>query len=236
MKKTFTATLALSALASLALATSIDTPAAGYIEMTGSSSAQLVSNPFWSFTNDVMTLGDIDGSLLDSGDAIKVINSNGKVLFAAGWYDGAWYDFSDNNHVASSNSFPLARGTSIQFVSDNGKSLVFSGVLTNVDATVTYTAKGNVFAGNVSPVAKTLASLSFSNFRPDYDFVDVGGEKYVYVPKKGKWYKRSDYQNATSYSGLTDYSSTSIAAGQGVRIYCGRASANDLTATFPGSY
>lgn len=238
MNKTFTAAIAITVVAGLASA-EIATDPAGYVETNGTDKAILVCNPFYSFDNGAnTTLADIDGSDLGIDDYLQVVGNDGKVLLKARWYNGHWYDYSGNSYETSKDGYSLPRGTSVRFVSASGKAIVLSGVLTNLNATASYTAKGNFFVGNASSVDKKLGDFGFSTFNANYDYVDVNGTKYVRVSRGGKtyWYERSAYQTATSYSGLTDYSNLTIPVGSGIRVFNGKQKAEAVTVTLPGTY
>lgn len=233
MKKTLTAAVALSAIAGLAMA-AIETAPAGYAETTGSSTAILVCNPFLTFEGTTgTTLGDIDGSNLDTADYIQVVGADGKSLKKAKWHDGHWYDFTENTLA---DSYALSRGISVRFVSTENKAILFSGVIGTANVPVPYSVKGNVFVGNPSAVAKTLGDFTFSTFKPDYDFVEINGVKYVLVSKKGvtKWVTQEAYRAGGSLASMADCGSLSIPSGAGVRFYNGKAKTS-ATVTLPGT-
>ena len=226
MKKTLTAALALSTFAGLALATStIDTAPAGCIEKN---TEDLVCNPFVPFTNPTATptLGDLDGSMLDSSDCICLVSPKG-AMTRLYWHDNAWYDASVGGTCLSSET--LARGDAIQFHRVSGK-LLISGLLTNVvvDAKAANNGGYTLF-GNASPVATNLAAFAVSggSYDPAKDYVVLNETKYIYAD--GHWYTREG-------NALSD--SVPVAAGQGLFLFCKKRSRGWVapTITVPGTY
>ena len=224
MNKTFNMALAVAAAAGMVCA-EIETAPAGYVDVAGGS---FVSNPFDSFSGAANTLADIDGSAvgLDAG-YIRVISAKGKKLFDAryltaenaaseGKSEGAgWYVYANSAYGAFTNAHPLARGTSVQF-NGSEQTITMAGTLSTENVQVTL-VNGHNFVGNVSPVAKPLTSVSISNFDPDGgDYAYVNGVKYAYY--EDNWYNWNDFIAGTA-SPIADNAVT-IAAGQGIRIYC----------------
>lgn len=231
MKKTLTAALALSTFAGLALATStINTQQAGCVEV---GVGNFVLNPFSSFSGTANpTLADFDGSSIAVGSGyIRVISDKGKELFSAAYLpsnhasasNGAgWYTVitgGSSSYGECKNSYSLTRGQSIQFYG-SGVTLSMAGNINTGDAVLTLSA-GHNFIGNVSPVAKSLTSVSIANFDPDGgDYVFVNGAKYAYYG--GKWYDFDAFRAAASVSSLTPVANNAVTinAGYGFRVYC----------------
>lgn len=235
MKKTLTAAFAVAGLAGMAMAT-IETPAAGYADMTGASTAQYVCNPFNSFTNAAPTLGDIDGSALASStDYIKVISTAGSTVLTAKWRTvgdvTGWFDDRD----VCQSGYALTRGNAIQFYGASGAKLVIAGLLGEAK-TFTLTANVQNWIGNTSPIAKTVGDVVPSSFNGRKDrafFVD---------PSTGTLTQAAYYNQTAAtkaglaapgwytVSGTTAIGSWALPAGQGFLMMPGTAG---VTVTIP---
>lgn len=211
MNKTFIAAIAMATAAGFVFA-AIETPAAGYAE-SDASGTQWVCNPFNSFTGNATTLGDIDGSQLDSTETISVFSNTGKKLFEAVYDTDGWYVGGE-----CSNSYPLARGESIQFTS-TGHSLVMAGTIGNAPSPVTLT-EGYNFVGNAFAVDKSLSDFQAPGFDSNKDYVQLDGVKYVY--KNSKWYLRDTSTEAN----------VSVPAGKGLLLFCQKRVRGSLNASF----
>ena len=234
MKTTVTAAFAIASLAGMAMA-EIATPAAGYTDFTGSSTAQYVCNPFNSFTNATPKLGDIDGSALDDADDyIKVINSAGALVFRATWktVNGVtgWYDAEN----ALKNDYVLARGNSIQFNGESGGKLVIAGYIDATDKTFALTATAQNWIGNTSPLAKSIADIVPSSFNTRKDNAyfmhpTTGALTQLYYIPDGKvtgvdagWYEKADIASQSTLQNATPKDWT-LASGQGFLMMPGSA-------------
>ena len=241
MKKTLTAAFAIAGLAGMAMATS-ETPAAGYTDITGTSSAQYVCNPFNSFTGSATTLGDIDGSALASTDYIKVIDNAGNLVFRASWKTvndvAGWYDTAD----ALRNGYALARGNAIQFYGPSAKKLVIAGYIGEAK---TFTLAANVqnWIGNTSPIAKTVGDIIPSSFNTRKDaayFVDSTGAlvqaAYINATQATKagvsagWYRKADIATPAALQAATSINNWAIPSGQGFLLMPGT---SGVTVTIP---
>ena len=210
MNKTFTAAIAITAVAGLASA-AIETAPAGYVDKAGVTTGTLVCNPFLSFeTSASPTLGDIDGSNLANGDYIAVISAGGQMTKYY-WHDDAWY--TDKNAGTTANGIALNRGDAIQFVgSDASHPLVFAGPLAEDPVDAKTASVGYTIVGNAAPVAKPLSAFSISgNYDYNKDYVNLKGTKYIY--KNGHWLVRDTGANADDVS---------VAEGDGLFLYCQR--------------
>ena len=242
MKKTLTAAFAIAGLAGMAMAT-IETPAAGYADFTGTSSAQYVCNPFTSFTNSAPTLGDIDGSALSSTDYIKVIDNAGNLVFRATWTTvggvTGWYDTND----ALRNGYALARGNAIQFYGPSAAKLVIAGY---IGAANTFTLTANVqnWIGNTSPLAKTVGNIVPSSFNTRKDaayFVNpstgtLTQAAYINATQAAKagvsagWYQKADIASQAALQAATSIDNWAIPSGQGFLLMPGT---SGVTVTIP---
>lgn len=243
MNKTFNMALAVAAAASMVCA-EIETAPAGYVDVTGTSAGVFVGTPFAGFDGNVATLGDIDGSQLnEASDGIKVYSSVGKVLFSATYKTvnnvPGWYDINNG----CSNSFPLARGTAIQLVS-NGNTITFAGRIAEGNVSVNL-VKGHNYIANASPISRTLGDfiVAGSKYNPlGSDYIYVNGQKLVYLnsataSKAGLsagWYLKSAI-TGTNPSSAVKQDTTAIAAGTGIRGYFTKANGTDAAVfTTPG--
>jgi hypothetical protein len=235
MKKTLTAALALSTFAGLALATSIETPKAGFLTVDGPTSGEtLVCSPFESFEGTA-TLGDIVGT---SGASICVVSSGAKRLFTASW-DTEKKGWFPTGSSVSSNDFPLARGTSVLF-SGSSASLMFSGNLaasanvTNDLAAGEYAPVGNVSAATTG---KKLGDFSLIGCDPAKDYVVISGTKYVYY--SGHWYTREAFLSSSFTSNVDE--TVDIPYCGGIAVICAGnpkrgAARTGLKVALPGIY
>lgn len=244
MNKTFTAAIAITAVAGLASA-AIETAPAGYVDMTGTESGGFVANPFDSFTSgNNPTLGDLDGSELSPENSyITVISEAGKKLFTAVYRKSAnpvgWYPLDDSagsGYGDCTNSHPLARGEAIQFASKSGETLTFAGPLNTNGVTIAL-AKGNNFVGNVLPTPISLGQIVPINFTLNKDYLLLNGVKYAYLaPAKAAqlkmtagWYLYDDIKSGSTSIDCKN-EKVSIAPGVGFRTYAYKAG----SITLPG--
>lgn len=224
MNKTFTAAIAITAVAGLASA-AIETAPAGYVDKDANGSQILVCNPFLSFdtTASSTTLGDIDGSGIGSAGYIAKIANDGKIT-KYWWHNDAWYTAQEGG--TESNDVALNRGDAIQFSGAANALLVLAGPLAE-DAVDAKTASvGYTIVGNAAPVAKPLSAFSISgNYDYNKDYVNLKGTKYIY--KNGHWLVRDTGANADDVS---------VAEGDGLFLYCQkrpRGPALDVEITVP---
>lgn len=236
MNKMFTTAMAIAAVAGLASA-AIETTA-GYKEVSVSGT-EFIGTPFASFTDtDVAaTIGDIIGA---NGDKITVISAAGKKLFTATYSSSAdptgWYELE-----GCSNSYPLARGTAVQFVAgpsaDN--KLFMAGSLASEDVNVTLGAQNNFIANASAFSGTTLGDfvVSGDSYKPmgsDYFLVD--GQKVVYLNQataakaglSAGWYLKSALKTPKT---AVSQNSTPIAVGKGFRCVL----TTGATITVPGN-
>lgn len=232
MNKMFTTAMAIAAVAGLASA-DIETPTAGYKEVSVSGT-EFIGTPFASFTstNVAATIGDIIGT---DGDKINVISAAGKKLFTATYDTDGWYV-----DEACSNSYPLARGTAVQFVAgSNSDKLFMAGSLVSEDVNVTLGAQNNFIANASAFSGTTLGDfvVSGDSYKPmgsDYFLVD--GQKVVYLNEatasKAKlaagWYLKSALKKPST---AVCQNSTQIAVGKGFRCVL----TTGATITVPGN-
>jgi hypothetical protein len=242
MNKTFTAAIAITAVAGLASA-DIATDPAGYIPVSGSSSEILVCNPFNSFSEGATTLRDIDGSELGENDTICIISTSGKKSLTLTWQnkdetypEDGWYV---EGATVSSNDYPLARGTSILFKSPANKDIVFAGPLAvSQDVEKPLTAGTYAPVGNISidPDGKTLGDFEFIGCDYAKDYIVNSGTKYVYYG--GHWYSKADF--LSQGTAATKQDSTPIDPCGGIAVVCGTAkrglSRSGLSIKLPGTY
>lgn len=218
MNKTFTIIVATVAVVSLAVA-NIETPPAGYIEVTSSA---LACNPFTPFGGGTGTLADLDGTNFTG--SVRIIDQRGYVAEeltynkeTAHWTEG------DTENLDGTG---LGRGAGFQtYSSSTPGTLVIAGNLSSNDVTVTssdYTCVGYNLLGNVSAVAKPLSSFTFTNFDGARDYVLIDGVKYCWNKSKG-WYNK-----ATGVS-----ADPTLQSGQGFAVYFAKAA---KSITLPGSY
>ena len=210
MNKTFTAAIAITAVAGLASA-AIETAPAGYVDKVAGGEQILVCNPFLSFdtTASSMTLGDIDGSQMGEGGYIATITSAGKVTKYY-WYNNAWNTETDGTGTPS-NDVELSRGDAIQFSAAGSAPLVLAGpIATNVAEIAKGAQVGYTIVGNAAPVAKPLSAFSITgNYDYNKDYVNLNGTKYIY--KNGNWLVRDTGANANNVS---------VAEGAGLFLFC----------------
>lgn len=244
MKTTVTAAFAIASLAGMAMA-EIATPAAGYTDFAGSSSAQYVCNPFNSFTNASPTLGDIDGSALaESTDYIKVLSTAGSCLLEAKYrtVNGVtgWFDSNDVNQ----SGYALARGNAIQFCGPSGGKLVIAGYLDGAAKTFTLTANVQNWIGNTSALPKTVGDIVPSSFNGRKDaayFADpstgtLTAAVYVNATTAAKanvsagWYKKADAASTAALQSATSIDTWVLASGKGFLLMPGTAG---VTVTVP---
>lgn len=242
MNKTFTAAIAITAVAGLTSA-EIATAPAGYIPVSGSSAEKLVCNPFESFSEGATTLGDIDGAELGENDTICIISTSGKKSLTLTWEtkdeshpEDGWYV---EGATVSSNDYPLARGTSILFKSPANKDIVFAGPLAvSQDVETPLAAGAYVPVGNISidPVGKTLGDFEFNGCDYAKDYIVHNGTKYVYYG--GHWYAKADF--LSSGTAATKMDSTAIVPCGGIAVVCGAAkrglTRSGLSIKIPGTY
>lgn len=219
MNKTFTAAIAIAATAGLAMA-AVETPAAGYEEKDAGTSQILVCNPFLSFdTSASPTLGDIDGSNIANGDYIAKIDASGHVTRYY-WHEGSWYTEAAGAGTKS-DSVALARGDAIQFSGTASNPLLLSGIIDDAELAAKAANTGYTVVGNAAPVSKTLGDFSVGgNYNYNTDYVNLNGTKYIY--KNGNWLVKDTGANANTVS---------VAAGDGLFLYCQKRSRGSLTAT-----
>lgn len=234
MNKMFTTAMAIAAVAGLASA-AIETTA-GYKEVSVSGT-EFIGTPFASFTDtDVAaTIGDIIGA---NGDKITVISAAGKKLFTATYSSSAdptgWYV-----EEACSNSYPLARGTAVQFVAGSNSELFMAGSLVPEDVNVTLGAQNNFIANASAFSGTTLGDfvVSGDSYKPmgsDYFLVD--GQKVVYLNQdtaakaglSAGWYLKSALKTPKT---AVSQNSTPIAVGKGFRCVL----TTGATITVPGN-
>lgn len=235
MNKTFTAAIAITAVAGLASA-EIATDPAGYVDVAGTESGQFVANPFGSFTGNPTTLGDIDGSNLNSGSTITIISDKGKKLFDAAYrtdvVDVGWWVIRDGGSYGDfTNSHPIARGEAIMF-NGNNDVITMAGTLNNNGASVNL-VKGHNFVGNVVAVNKPLSQFAVTGWTLNKDYLYVNDVKYTYLAKakaglSAGWYLYSDIKEGKTNA--TPQNSVIVPPGVGMHIYCYKAG----TITLPG--
>lgn len=217
MKKTLTAALAISAIASLALATEISTSnvavALDITEAAGFSG--FISNPLGA------KLGDIDGSTT-SGVKIRVINPTGSKAFDAVWNDG-WKLFENSAYGESKDNYVLSRGQSVQFIvpaNGEAQTLYVAGVLNTDNISPTLATGAYNFLGNASVNDKTLADITVANLdsrNGDYVWLSDGTKLAFY---NNKWYNYAAFRQATTTAPTEVSASTvTIPAGSGFYVY-----------------
>lgn len=225
MNKTFTAAIAITAVAGLASA-AIETAPAGYIDKDAEGSTIQVCNPFYSFgAGENTTLADIDGENIGNSKYIGIVAPSGSITKYF-WKDGHWYTDTADASTLSDN-VPLIRGDAIVFQGATGYPLVISGLLTN--ATVSAKSQNEIgykLVGNASAVDKHLSDFTVGgNYDPNYDYVQLGSTKYVY--KNGGWKIRE--------TGLAPDSDPVVESGQGLFLYCQTTRARKTTINNGGS-
>lgn len=222
MNKTFTAAIAITAVAGLASA-AIETAPAGYVDKDAEGNQILVCNPFLSFDTSAseLTLGDIDGSLIENDSPYIAKISTGGKLSKYYWHDNAWYDAQTGGNL--SNDVTLDRGDAIQFSGKAGKPLVLAGPIATNSVSAKSATVGYTVVGNAAPVDKKLKDFVVGgNYDYNKDYVNLGGTKYIF--KGGHWLVRDTGANADEVD---------VHAGDGLFLYCagGRRSGGALTAT-----
>lgn len=234
MNKMLTTAMAIAAVAGLASA-AIETTA-GYKEVSVSGT-EFIGTPFASFTDtDVAaTIGDIIGA---NGDKITVISAAGKKLFTATYSSSAdpagWYV-----EEACSNSYPLARGTAVQFVAGSNSELFMAGSLVSEDVNVTLGAQNNFIANASAFSGTTLGDfvVSGDSYKPmGSDYFLVNGNKVVYLNQataakaglSAGWYLKSALKTPKT---AVSQNSTPIAVGKGFRCVL----TTGATITVPGN-
>lgn len=229
MKKTLTAAIAIAATAGLSMA-AIETAPAGYAESADTTAAQYVCNPFNSFSGNAPTLGDLDGSALNYGeDKIIIIGADGRKLFTAkylfsGTENAGWYeDLGEGYGSVSSNSFPLARGTAVQFTGGSSAKLFMAGPLNSADAEPPLRS-GYSFVGNASAVTNNLNAVVLGgNYKFQNDYIILDNVKYVYLPTargsyEAGWYLR-DYLLFKKDGASSELQNPALAPGKGFIVY-----------------
>lgn len=224
MNKTFTAAIAITAVAGLASA-AIETAPAGYVDRDAGGSQILVSNPFNSFENGATTtLGDIDGENIGNGKCIALVAANGhltKLYWQGSATPPGWYDAQTGGTCY--NSTALARGDGILFNGASECPLVFSGpIATEIVPAKSAVNGGYKVVGNASPVDTTLSAFSIGGTGYDYakDYVTLRDTKYVY--KNGHWFAREDGADADAVD---------VYAGEGLFLFCQRRRGGTFNAT-----
>lgn len=220
MKKTLTAALAISAIASLALATEISTSnVAVALDLTEAAGfSGFISNPLGA------KLGDIDGSATaTSGAKIRVINPTGIKAFDAVWYNGGWKLFENSNYTDSMDNYVLSRGQSVQFiVPSNGEAqtLYVAGILNEDNISPTLATGAYNFLGNASVSDKTLADITVANLDSrNGDYVWLSGNRKLAF-YNNKWYDYAAFRQATTTAPTEVSASTvTIPAGSGFYVY-----------------
>lgn len=237
MNKMFTTAMAIAAVAGLASA-DIETSPAGFVE-SATGSGTLFCNSLTNFAGSAMTLGDFTAIDFGSADSISVIGESGKKLFSAKYSTsgGYWYNSSVVNPSAgdSSNSFPIARGESIQIQSATGK-LFVSGPMLNANATRT-ASDGYLLIGNVAPVAKELKDFVVgTGFNAGYgDYISFNNVKYVFY--KDHWFTKANF-DAGNMSDKDYEDETTVPAGAGLFLFSKKIKRRviNTVVTLPGTY
>lgn len=235
MNKMLTTAMAIAAVAGLASA-DIETSPAGFVE-SATGSGTLFCNSLTNFAGSAMTLGDFTALDFGSSDTIRIIGASGKVLFSAKYADGNWYDSTEANptEAVSSNSFPIARGESIQIQSASGK-LFVSGPMLNANATRT-ASDGYLLIGNVAPVAKKLKDFVVgTGFNASYgDYISFNNVKYVVYG--GHWLTKANFDAGNTSSGYYA-DETAVPAGAGLFLFSKKIKRRviNTAVTLPGTY